>query len=122
MDQFSSEQLDFNCLVNTIIFSIWGTIVFIIYHLYKLEQPNVTPLISLILNADNTHHRGEESLYSWGLFHKTLQIRKLQICSYGQILIVNLLINCKNSVIYSQMAVNYEGKSFMEQVPGLLFD
>ena len=44
-----------------------------------------------------------------GLFHKTLQIRKLWICSYGQILTVNLLINCKNSVIYGKMAVNYEG-------------
>ena len=25
---------------------------------------------------------------------------------------------CKNSVNYGKMAVNYEGKSFMEQVPG----
>ena len=50
----------------------------------------------------------------WGQFHKTLQILKLRICSYGQILTVNLLINCKNSVIYGKMAVNYEEKSFME--------
>ena len=53
--------------------------------------------------------------YTWGQFHKTLQIRKLRICSYGQILTVNLLINCKNSVIYGKMAVNYEEKCFMEQ-------
>ena len=50
----------------------------------------------------------------WGQFHKTLWIRKLRICSYGQILTVNLLINWKNSVIYGEMAVNYEEKSFME--------
>ena len=30
-----------------------------------------------------------------GLFHKTLRICKLWICSYGQILTVNLLINEK---------------------------
>ena len=48
---------------------------------------------------------------------KTLWIHKLWICSYGQILIVKLLINCKNSVIYSKMAVNYEEKSFMELAP-----
>ena len=30
-----------------------------------------------------------------GQFHKTLWIRKLRICSYGQILTVNVLINCK---------------------------
>ena len=35
-----------------------------------------------------------------GQFHKTLRIRKLRICSYGQILTINLIINCKNSVIY----------------------
>ena len=28
------------------------------------------------------------------------RIRKLRICSYGQILTVNLFIYCKNSVIY----------------------
>ena len=50
-----------------------------------------------------------------GQFHKTLRICKLRICSYGQILTVNLLINCKNSVIYGKMAVNYEEKSFMEK-------
>ena len=54
---------------------------------------------------------------TWGQFHKTLQIRKLRICSYGQILTVNLLINCKNSVINGKMAVNYEEKCFMEQAP-----
>ena len=54
-----------------------------------------------------------------GQFHKTLWIRKLRICSYGQILTVNLLINWKNSVIYGEMAINYEEKSFMEQAPGL---
>ena len=47
-------------------------------------------------------------------FHKTLQIRKLWICSYGQILTINLLINCKNYVIYGKMTVNYKEKSFME--------
>ena len=40
------------------------------------------------------------------------------ICSYGQILTIYLLIDCKNSVIYGKMAVNYEGKSFMERAPG----
>ena len=30
-----------------------------------------------------------------GLFHKTLRIRKLPICSYDQILTLNLLINAK---------------------------
>ena len=29
------------------------------------------------------------------LFHKILRIRKLRICSYGQILTANLLINAK---------------------------
>ena len=53
-----------------------------------------------------------------GQFHKTLQILKLRICSYTQILTVNLLINCKNSVIYGKMAINYEEKSFIEQAPG----
>ena len=47
-------------------------------------------------------------LLAWGQFHKTFGIRKLQICCYGQILTINLLINCKNSVIYGKMAVNYE--------------
>ena len=55
-------------------------------------------------------------LYStWGLFHKTLWIRKLRICNYGQILTVNLLVNCQNSVIYGHFVVNYLEKSFMEQ-------
>ena len=49
-----------------------------------------------------------------GQFHKTLWICKLRICSYGQILTVNLLINWKNSVIYGEMAVNYKERSFME--------
>ena len=44
-------------------------------------------------------------------------IHKLRICGYGQILTVNLLINCKNSVIYGKMAVNYKEKSFMEKAP-----
>ena len=57
----------------------------------------------------------EESLFYIGLFHKTLWIRKLRICSYGQILTVNLLINCQNSIIYGLFVVNYEEKSFMEQ-------
>ena len=48
---------------------------------------------------------------------KTLWIHKLRILSYGQILTVNLLINCKNFVVYSKMAINYEEKSFMEQAP-----
>ena len=55
---------------------------------------------------------------AWGLFHKTLRIRNLQICSYGQILTVNLLENCQNTVIYSHFVVNYEEKSFMEEAPG----
>ena len=55
-----------------------------------------------------------------GQFHKTLRIRKLQICSYGQILTLNLLINCKNSVIYGKIAINYEEKCFMEQAPGYI--
>ena len=42
-----------------------------------------------------------------GLFHKTLWIRKLRICNYGQILTVNLLVNCQNSVIYGHFVVNY---------------
>ena len=48
------------------------------------------------------------NLAIWGKFYKTLWIRKLWICSNGQILTVNLLINCKNSVNYSKMAINYE--------------
>ena len=52
-----------------------------------------------------------------GQFHKTLRIRKLRICSYGQILTRNLLITCKNSVIYGKMTVNYKEKSFMAQAP-----
>ena len=52
-----------------------------------------------------------------GLFHKTLWIRKLRICNYGQILTVNLLVNCQNSVIYGHFVVNYLEKSFMEQAP-----
>ena len=59
----------------------------------------------------NKFNHGQEHR---GQFHKTLWIRKLWICSYGQIMTVNLLINCKNSVIYFKMAVNYEEKSFME--------
>ena len=54
-----------------------------------------------------------------GQFHKTLWIRNLRICSYGQILTVNLIINCKNSVIYGHFAINYEEKSFMEEAPEL---
>jgi len=54
---------------------------------------------------------------SWTLFHKTLWILKLRICNYGQILTVNLLVNCQNSVIYGHFVVNYLEKSFMEQAP-----
>ena len=72
------------------------------------------------LNVYSLPPRG--SMTPWGQFHKTLQIRKLRICSYGQILTVNLLINCKNSVIYGIMAVNYEEKCFMEQAPGVQFN
>ena len=50
-----------------------------------------------------------------GLFHKTLWIHKLRICSYCQILTVNLLVNCQNSVIYGYFVLNYLEKSFMEQ-------
>ena len=46
------------------------------------------------------------------LFHKTLRIRKLRICSYGQILTVNLLVNCQNCLIYGKMVVNYKEKKF----------
>ena len=53
-----------------------------------------------------------------GQFHKTLRIHKLRICSYGQILTLNLLMNCKNSIIYGHFAINYKEKSFMEQAPG----
>ena len=53
--------------------------------------------------------------YPWGLFDKTLRIRKSQICSCSQILTLNLLINCNKSVIYSHFAVNYKEKRFMEQ-------
>ena len=35
----------------------------------------------------------------------------------SQILTLNLIINCKNSIIYGKMAVKYEEKSFMEQAP-----
>ena len=47
-----------------------------------------------------------------GLFHKTLQIRKLRIYNYGQILTVNLLTNCQNYVIYFNFVVNYEKKFY----------
>ena len=33
---------------------------------------------------------------------------------------MNLIINCKNSIIYGKIAINYEEKSFMEQAPGLI--
>ena len=59
--------------------------------------------------------------HSRSQFHKTLRIRKLRICSYGQILTVNLLINCKKFVIYDKIAVNYEENSFMEQAQLFLF-
>ena len=52
-----------------------------------------------------------------GLFHKTLWIRKLQICSYGQILAVNLLVNWQNTVIYSKWPQITRKISFMEQAP-----
>ena len=55
---------------------------------------------------------------AWGLFHKTLWIRNLHFCSYGQILTINLLENCQNTVIYCHFVVNYEEKSFMEEAPG----
>ena len=42
------------------------------------------------------------------LFHKALWICKLQICSYGHI----LTINCKNSIIYGKMTVNYKGQLY----------
>ena len=58
---------------------------------------------------------GQESR---GLFHKTLWNHKLRICSYGQILTVNLVVNCQNSVIYGHFVLNYEEKSFMEQDAG----
>ena len=45
--------------------------------------------------------------FTWGPFHKRLRIHKLRICND---LTVNLLINCKNSVIYDHFAVNYEEK------------
>ena len=45
-----------------------------------------------------------------GLFHKILRIRKLRICSNGQILPVSLHVNCQNFVIYNHFAVNYEEK------------
>ena len=32
----------------------------------------------------------------WEEGHKTLQVHKLLICSYGQFLTVNLLVNCKH--------------------------
>ena len=54
---------------------------------------------------------------SRGLFHKTLLICNLWICCYGRILTVNLLVNCRISVNYGKMAVNYVEKSFMEQAP-----
>ena len=58
---------------------------------------------------------GDQTQCDRGLFHKTLWIRKLRICNYGQILTVNLLVNCQNSVIYGHFVVNYLEKSFMEQ-------
>ena len=72
------------------------------------RDPSVLPVPSYSLH-----------LTTWGLFHKTLRIHKLQICRNGQILTVNLLVSCKNSVIYSHFAVNYDEKkvlrnSFME--------
>ena len=72
------------------------------------RDPSVLPVPSYSLH-----------LTTWGLFHKTLRIHKLQICRNGQILTVNLLVSCKNSVIYSHFAVNYdEKKSFTEQFYG----
>ena len=72
------------------------------------RDPSVLPVRSYSLH-----------LTTWGLFHKTLRIHKLQICRNGQILTVNLLVSCKNSVIYSHFAVNYdEKKSFTEQFYG----
>ena len=67
----------------------------------------IIEVVSLLIKNRN-------KLFPRGQFHKTLWICKLRICSYGQILTVNLLINWKNSVIYGEMAVNYEEKSFME--------
>ena len=47
------------------------------------------------------------------IYHSTLSYRisrnfKLWLCSYGQILPVNLFINYQISVIYGKMAVNYK--------------
>ena len=47
-----------------------------------------------------------------GLFHKTLRIRKLQICSYSQILTVNLLVNCQNSVMCAHFCRKLWTKTF----------
>ena len=59
----------------------------------------IIEVVSLLIKNRN-------KLFPWGQFHKTLWIRKLRSCSYGQILTINLLIN-------------NEEKSFMEQAPGL---
>ena len=39
---------------------------------------------------------------------------KLRICDYGQFLTVNIYIKCEYSVNYANLAVNNDGKSFIE--------
>ena len=52
-------------------------------------------------------HTCGSRLISRGLFHKTLRIRKLRICGYGQILTVNMLVNWKKSLRYSHFVINF---------------
>ena len=73
------------------------------------------PICTLKLSRSECYKPGANT--SRGMFHKTLQICKLQICSYSQILTVNLVVNFQNSIIYGHFAINYKGKSFMEQAP-----
>ena len=62
-------------------------------------------LIPLALGPNYSDNRTFCNSVTRGLFHKTLWIRKLRFCSYGQILTANLLINCQNSVIYGHFVV-----------------
>ena len=58
-------------------------------------------------------HRNK--IHSGGLFHKTLQIRKLRICIYGQILTVKFHKNGDITMsTWGRLAVNYNEKSFTE--------
>ena len=77
-----------------------------IFSIFQNCEPTLTNILYFWANFHCSRWQIIQNNLAMGLFHKTLQIRKLQICSYGQILTINLLINCKNSVIYPHFAVN----------------